>query len=785
MFKTPLIDIFKFEAKRMRTRYFSKLFMFSIGIIFTVSIFTVTTTAYSSTNMEVIDAGRNSFNQGHYEEALVAWNIALEKYKSSDNKTVQARVLHYKADAYLAMGKNHKAVNTLKLALKLAKSNGKGQLATRIVGSLGTAYMLTNRVDEARELMMKTIKDERLSNNLYLAAVVGNNLGNLLSQQGDYKTAIPIYTQAVKDAESVNNNELVTKGMVNISRAMVANGDHKQSIKHLRQTLSHAIDLPPSHTKSYILISIGRLYTQLTHSYNKPALKITKLASEALNLAAFSAEYHGDKRAMSYSYGYLGELNEQTGEKYEAMLYTRKALKYLNNIQAPEIRYRWQWQEARLLKAEGEIEQAINAYQHAVDNLQKIRHILAADKIKNKGDFRNKAGKLYMELADLLLKNNEKFKDKNKIEANLRQVRATVEMLKNAELEDYFHDDCVAALKKKIKGIEFIGQHTAAIYPIIFPDRLEILLSLPNGMKRYTVAVSADELTNEINRFRARLEKRTTHQYKRHAMKIYNWLIEPLKKDLKSQNVDTLVFIPDGSFRTIPITALYDGKNFLISQFAVATTPSLTLTHPQPLPRDNMKILVASLTEGVQGFPPLPNVSGEVNKLNELYNSSTLKNATFTQSNFEKTLGEEAYSIVHIASHGKFKSDVRNTFLLTYDGKINMDFLEKYMASTTYRKNPVELLTLSACQTAVGDDKAALGLGGIAVKAGARSALATLWYINDQASSLIIKEFYTKLKNPKISKAQALQMAQMALIKDARFKHPSYWAPFLLIGNWL
>jgi CHAT domain-containing protein len=107
------------------------------------------------------------------------------------------------------------------------------------------------------------------------------------------------------------------------------------------------------------------------------------------------------------------------------------------------------------------------------------------------------------------------------------------------------------------------------------------------------------------------------------------------------------------------------------------------------------------------------------------------------------------------------------------------------MASTTYRDQPVELLTLSACQTAVGDDKAALGLGGVAVKAGARSALATLWYINDQASSILITDFYEDLKKPGISKARALQQAQLELLEDHRYDHPSYWSPFLLIGNWL
>lgn len=731
-----------------------------------------------------INEGRDKFNQGKYEQALTAWNIALKSYKLSGNKEGEAHIQLYKSDAYLAIGQNYKAVNSLKLALKLAESAGNRQLENRIAGSLGTAYMLSSKAKEARQLLEKTIKKEQEDGRHTLAAVAGNNLGNLLALNNNHDASYAAYKQAIIDAETAGNDNLIAKGMVNIARLMIEKNENKKIIEHLNKTFIHTKTLSDSHEKAYILISLGRLYTQYMRNNDVASEDIDNLAFNTFKLSIQVGEKIKDNRALSYAYGYMGSLSEQKNQVNDAMNYTHLALKYLQQTQAPEIKYRWQWQLGRLLKTQNNIEQAIQSYQHAVGNLQKVRHVLASDKIKNKGDFRSKSGKVYMELADLLLKSSAN-KTKKETESNLRQVRSIVEMLKTAELENYFHDDCVAALKKKIKGIDNLGKQTAAIYPIIFPERLEILLSLPDGMKRYTVAVSEDELNNEINRFRTKLEKRTTHQYKRHAMKIYSWLIQPLIKDLESQAVETLIFIPDGSLRTIPITALYDGKNFLISKYAVATTPNLTLTHPQPLPRDNLKILIAGLTDSVQGFPPLPNVDTEVKKINNLYDSSLLENTNFTQTQFEQTLNKEPYSIIHIASHGKFKSDVRSTFLLTYDSKINMDTLETYMAGTKYRDKPVELLTLSACQTAVGDDKAALGLGGIAVKAGARSALATLWYINDQASSLIIKDFYKNLKDARLSKAKSLQLAQINLIKDRRFKHPSYWAPFLLIGNWL
>ncbi|MGC4098483.1 MAG: CHAT domain-containing protein [Nitrospira sp.] len=140
---------------------------------------------------------------------------------------------------------------------------------------------------------------------------------------------------------------------------------------------------------------------------------------------------------------------------------------------------------------------------------------------------------------------------------------------------------------------------------------------------------------------------------------------------------------------------------------------------------------------------------------------------------------------MHIATHGKFSPNVQDSFLLTHDGKLTMQTLDQLVGLFRYRQEPLELLTLSACQTGVGDDRAALGLAGVALKAGARSALATLWFINDEASATLIAEFYRQLHQPSLSKAVALQRAQMKLVNDRVYEHPAYWSPFLLLNNWL
>jgi CHAT domain-containing protein len=233
------------------------------------------------------------------------------------------------------------------------------------------------------------------------------------------------------------------------------------------------------------------------------------------------------------------------------------------------------------------------------------------------------------------------------------------------------------------------------------------------------------------------------------------------------------------------MAALHDGKQFLISKYAVATTPGLNLTDPRPINRERVKVLSSGLTESVQGFPPLPHVSTELRTIRTLYRGNQLLNREFVVSGLEKELKEKLFSVLHIASHGRFDKDVAHSFILAYDDKLTMAKLDQYVGLFKFRQEPLELLTLSACETAVGDDRAALGLAGVAIKAGARSALATLWSINDEASSSVVAEFYQQLRDPTISKAVALQRAQLKMLADNAYEHPAYWSPFLLLNNWL
>ena len=268
----------------------------------------------------------------------------------------------------------------------------------------------------------------------------------------------------------------------------------------------------------------------------------------------------------------------------------------------------------------------------------------------------------------------------------------------------------------------------------------------------------------------------------------YNWLIQPFAEDLEQEQITTLVFIQDGLLRSLPMAALHDGKQFLIQKYAIATTPSLNLTSPTSLKRQELKVLALGLSNASKidnkAFPSLPNVNQEISQVKSFFpQSKGLLNKNFTRDRLEQELTETSYPIVHIATHGQFSSEPKDTFLITGDNeKLTIPELDRIIRSTATQNEPVNLITLTACQTAVGDERAALGLAGVALQAGASSALASLWSISDQVTPTVVKDFYLGLQTENLSKAESLQKAQIALIEQG--VPPAFWSPFIIIGNW-
>ncbi|HBH80044.1 MAG TPA: hypothetical protein DDY39_09480, partial [Nitrospira sp.] len=283
--------------------------------------------------------------------------------------------------------------------------------------------------------------------------------------------------------------------------------------------------------------------------------------------------------------GYLGHLYETSFRMDEALQLTRRALFAAQSVDAPESLYRWQWQLGRQLSQVGQLDQAIASYRQATLTLQPIRAELTQASSDGVVGEQDTVKPLFFELADLLLQRASLTDEVNAVDGDLRAARDAIEAYKTAELRDYFKDECVDAVRSRLTTFDRLSADTAVVYPIMFNSRLELLMSLPSGLKRISVPVSANQLTQEIRAFRRLVEKRTTREYLPHAQQLYDWLIRPLEPDLSHQNISTLVIVPDSALRTIPLAALHDGTSFLVSKFALAMTPGLTLTDPRPLNR--------------------------------------------------------------------------------------------------------------------------------------------------------------------------------------------------------
>jgi filamentous hemagglutinin family protein len=501
-----------------------------------------------------------------------------------------------------------------------------------------------------------------------------------------------------------------------------------------------------------------------------------RLVHAELLAARDGARSHDNRRLLAHAYAGLGGLYEADGQIDDGLKLTRIALQLASGT-ADDARYPWFQQEARLLRAAGRHDEAVAASRNAIAELEQHRPETRWHYGSHEKSFRS----VYMDLVSGLL---DMADHGSSSQALLSEARTTVERFKQTELRNYFHDECVAALESAETVLDEVDDHTAIVYPILLPDRTELLVSHGGLIRRHTVPVPGDAVVADARALRRHLENRTTNEFLPPAQRLYEVLVSPYLAELADAEVSTLVFVPDGALHGIPMSVLHDGQHFLAQRFAVAVTPGLMLIAPRPLDAQSSRALLAGVSAPGQRYDPLPGVPVELEEIRSLFAGQMLLDEAFRTADFKSRVIEDQPDIVHIASHASFGGSSGSSYLLTHDGALSIDELHELVAASRFRK-PLELLTLSACETAAGDDRAALGLSGTAIRAGARSALGTLWTVSDAASQELIVAFYRQLRQGDTSKAEALRLAQNALIADERFRHPFYWSPYLLISNWL
>jgi len=767
----------------MKTRY---IFVFSI--IFSLFLLENAVAAQANVSDDTSDTltakGRTFYQQGNYEEAMLAWEQAMRLSEPEKNTAAYLDTSLHLADVCQALGYHRKSIAVLEQAV--ARQSQDHSRNAVLLSRLADIYFSLGKPGKTAEYLAETMKEVRLSENPRVLSSVMINMGNALSADGDYVGAMSAYEKAISIAEQLEGESgMISKALINSLRVAFLSGNDELTSTMLRDIPKQINGFPDSHQKARDLISLALLIREIQSELSDSAL--AQSAYQALSEAGRISGNIGDFRSMSYAYGYMGQLYEDAGRHGDAMKLTRQAMFFAQQKKFPEILYLWQWQMGRLFKAGGDMEEAMKAYLSAISTLDPIRQELFQGYRSQQDVFNKSVKPVYLEITELLLRQAEAMAEGSEArKAKLKQARDTMELLKTAELQDFFGDECVDAGQAGKNTLEQTPPHTAVLFPIPMPDSLALLLTLPDGMKLIRAPVGAEEIKKTVTLYRERLQTRPNKRFIYESQKLYDWIIRPLESELTAQEIDTLVVAPDGALRLIPFATLYDGKQFLIEKYATATIPAIKLTNTQPFDKSRLSILLGGLSEGRQGFSPLPGVPSELKDIRTIMNAEEMiENKDYTVANLTRRFSTDAYAIVHVATHGVFGGTADDSFLLTYDSKLNMNQLEHMLGLGRFREQKVELLTMSACQTALGNERAAMGLAGVAVKAGVKGVIATLWFVDDEATSLAIREFYRQLRKPGLTKAKAMQNVQKNLISQRRYWHPLYWGPFLVIGNWM
>lgn len=708
------------------------------------------------------------FSQGALTAALESWQQAGTFYQQAEDSQRYIGSLINQARTLQSLGYFLQARETLDTVYD--ELNG-AEPSLQVLGrhSLGDTLQVIGDLDRARAVYTEGLEIAAAQSLFREQSALLLSLGHLVQRQQQPMAALEFYRRAAAIAPDVLQRVQAQVDEVGV----LAQSETWAEAQRLTTALLPQLQaLPPSRASLYA-------QTHLAYHLMHAQQGADKQAAELLGTTLQQAQALGDRYAETYAMGYLGNAYEMTQQWSHAQNLTEAALLIAQTLNATDIAYQWQWQLGRILKAQNQSDRAILAYQGAFQSLQSLRYDLAAITPDQQFSFRKSVEPVYRDYVDLLL-------GPDAVPERLQQARQVIESLQIAELNNFFQSTCIEGQAIALDQVDQAG--AAILYPIILRDRLEVVVSLPDQpLQHHGIPVTREQVNGTLDQLRLNLTRPfVTADGRRLGEEVYSWLIRPIEADLQQKAVQTLVFVLDGSLRSVPMAALYTGDHYLIEDYSVALAPGLQLIAPRSLQQQGFETLAGGLTEARYGFSALPNVGPELEKIEATVPSRVLIDESFTSEALRGQVEALPYPVVHLATHGQFSSRAEETFILAWDRPLDVNEISAILRTGDQtRQTPIELLILSACETAAGDDRAALGLAGIAVRAGARSTMATLWSLDDRAGAIMVGKLYDALIEPDNSKADALRQAQLAMLSDSNYRAPYYWSAFVLVGSWI
>ncbi len=722
--------------------------------------------------------GQLQFAQGQTESALTTWEKTERLYISVGDYTGVTRSRINQSHALRVLGFYRRSQTILEdlQATLTTQPDTENKVVT--MRSLGIALAQSGDSTSAVTILDRGLTIARNLNLDNETSAIQLTLGNISRSTKQISAAIEYYSQAAKSPIDI----VSVQARSNLLSLHIENRQIAAAELLISPIQIQLLALAPNRSKFNIQINFAESLAKLNRR---------EMAARVLADVIQQSQKLNDRRTQSFGLGSLGELYKQQQQWQDAADATSRALTIIANTNANDLAYRWYAQLGYVLAKQGKDRQAIESYSVAIDTLKLLRKDLVNIDRDVQFSFKESVEPTYRELVSLLLKPTNQTKDGQ----NLERSRNLIEALQVAELDNFFREACLNNEKVIIDDVVDRENPTAAIiYPIILENELQVIVKIPGQkiLKQHRVAKTKQQVEKVTKDLQDLLqEPDRIKDVKKLSQEIYTWLIAPFENEFNGK-VNTLVFVLDGALRNIPMSILHDGKQYLIEKnYAIATNLGLQLQSPKPISKSPLRVLAAGLetpTKRLGNFAPLPGVPRQLKAIQATGIAVTeLKDEKFTIASFRQEVKNNPYNVIHLATHGQFSSDINQTFLLASDDKLNVSELDRILRDRAQiQPNPIELLVMSACETAVGDNRATLGLAGVAVKAGAQSTLASLWKVKDDSTAVLMGEFYRELKTAKVSKAEALRRAQIKLLKEySNYAAPLDWAPFILVGNWL
>jgi CHAT domain-containing protein/tetratricopeptide (TPR) repeat protein len=699
--------------------------------------------------LNLINIGQINFSLGKYEQALKLYQQAFDIYKQNNYKQGIAVSLNNIARVYNYQRNYAQALELNQQALTIYREVGDRTGEGVTLSDLGQIYQKQNQYEKALGFYQQALAIHREVSDKVSEGGTLKYLGDVLSAQNQPQLAIAFYKQSVNNTEEIRQNlRVVSKDIQKSYSETVAERYRLLADLLLKQNRTAEAQ------QVLDLLQIQEAKEFIGNGHINPSSHSSRVSSRGSNSPQVAVQQPAKQTEKIALQPQEQEISQKYSSIQDKAIGLGKELGTLRKIPPNQRTSTQEKRIAELVKFEQEITAEFNKFIKSPSVMALVQQISAS------------SGQENLSLRQL-----------NAIRDNLRQL----------------------------------NQKALILYPLVLPDRLELVIVTADAPPIHrTVPVKKEELTEVISTFRRSLQT-PGRDAKTPGNKLYNWLIKPIEKDLQQAGAEAIIYAPDSVLRYIPLAALYDGKNWLIEKFKINNITASSLIKFDSQPKKYQQVLAAAFTKGEytvkfsnleEKFSGLEYAGPEVENLAKtIPGTKILLDKDFNPQTIIPKMND--YQIVHLATHGLLVSgNPEDSFIIFGNGEsVTLRDIENWSLPN------VDLVVLSACQTGLGgklgNGQEILGLGYQFQLTGAKASIASLWSVSDGGTKALMNNFYIALKSGNMTKLEALRRAQVALItgdyvvtnsgnpntntpskqSKGSFRHPYYWAPFILIGN--